>query len=408
MNVSETVSTAASPTPDSGYDDSAFDGHGRSLRVAHLLGGREGGGITTAIASLLSGLDRRRVQPSIVILRSKPGPGDHKFLPYNPCYMQKRRGGIATIVKIARYCRRQHIGILHTHSISSNLYGRLAGLLSPRTTVVTTVHARTEDELRGALGNARLESCVAHLDLRMQRLTWRFIAVSDWLKEELIARGVPARKIHSVPHGIQFCRAGVDVGEVDSVRRALKIQGDSQVVGIVGRLTRVKNHALFLRAARRLLSRNPAVTLLIVGDGPLRAELKTQAEDLGIAKNTIFVGWVDNIHPYLHLMDVLVSSSVSEGFGYAVLEAMACGKPVVATCVSEMPNIIDDGETGVLTPPTDPDALARAVARLLGDSGLRDRIGRAAQHKATAFFSLEQEAERHVEIYRRVLGGRCA
>ena len=391
--------STSDPTCD-GPDSTRVDGH-RVLRVAQLLGGNEGGGITTAVASVLSGLDRQRIVSSVVILRSKPVASDLKLHRYEPHYIGRRRGSIAAAIKVARYCRQHHIDILHTHSISGNLYGRLAGLLSRKTRVVTTVHGWTEDVVRGSLGNARLEWCLSRLDLRMHPLSRQLIAVSNWLREQLVARRVSDRKIHTVSHGIDLGLAHVDAGEVRRLRSELKIPVDAPVVGIVGRLTRVKNHALFLTAAKRLLLENPALILLVVGDGPLRAELEAMAKDLKIAGNTIFVGWQDNVFPYLHLIDVLVLCSLTEGCPFAVLEPMACGKAVVATRVTEVPYIVDDGKTGILIPSRDGDALARAVAELLGDSTLRERMGQAARLKVSSY-SLQREAEKYIEIYRQV------
>ena len=372
------------------------------LRVTQLLGGNEGGGITTTIASLLSGLDRQRVCSSVVILRSAPVASDQKLKSYKPHYIRKRRGSISAAVKVARYCRQHQIQVLHTHSISGNLYGRLAGLLSRQTKVVTTVHGWTEDVVRGSLGNAQLEWCLARLDLRMHPLSRQLIVVSNWLRERLIERRVSSRKLSTVSHGIDLARAQVDAEEVSRLRSKLKIPTNAPIVGIVGRLTRAKNHALFLTVGKQLLAEDPTTVLLVVGDGPLRGRLEAMARDLGIAENTIFVGWQNNVFPYYHLIDVLVLCSLTEGCPFAVLESMACGTPIVATRITEIPYIVDHGETGILIPPRDEHALARAVVELLGDVKLRERMGRAAQRKA-ASFSLRQEAERHIEIYRQAL-----
>lgn len=383
------------------------DNGSRPLRVAHVLGGREGGGITTAVASLLGGLAIHGVDPLVVILRSKPVASDQRLERFTPYYLPKSRGKLGTARTLARYCHQQRIDILHTHSISSNFYGRLAGCLGRSLPVVTTVHAKTTDELRGTFGNGWLESLVARTDLCMHRASMRLITVSPWLKDELVAQGVRPQKISAINHGVRVDIERNDDSIQQRLRSELRIPADHLIVGIVGRLTPVKNHRLFLEMARQVQSKRRDVCYLVVGDGPLRQELQDHAEKLGLSDAVRFTGWVENPVNYFRLFDVLVSSSDSEGFGYVVLEAMACGTAVVATSVSAMPEIVRSPDTGLLTPPGDAAALTTAVRRLLDDRGLRRTIGKAARERVAQSFSLEREVEQYGEVYHQVREGRA-
>src|SRR5690606_7610056 len=171
---------------------------------------------------------------------------------------------------------------------------------------------------------AWLESLVCRSDRIMHRGSVQLLSVSHWLRDELISRGVPSTKIRAIPHGIRP-GDGPDAERVMRLRGRLGIPAGHLVVGIVGRLTAVKNHLLFLQMARDIHRERTDVAFLIVGDGPLRGRLEQQVADFGLSDTVHFTGWVEDPLIHLHLLDVLVSSSESEGFGYVVLEGMACG-----------------------------------------------------------------------------------
>jgi glycosyltransferase involved in cell wall biosynthesis len=233
----------------------------------------------------------------------------------------------------------------------------------------------------------------------MHRFSARIIAISEFLRNELIARGVPERKIHTIQHGIHPNTINVTEEEIEAVRRALKLDAHKKIVGIVGRLTRVKNHELFIRAGEKAALKHPDLVLLIVGDGQLRNDLEAQVRGLSMSEMTIFTGWVTKIYPIMCLLDVLVVSSWSEGFGFVLLEGMACGKAVVATHVSEIPQIVEDGKTGILVPPNNVQALADAIDYLLRHPEKRKEMGELARREVTRRFPLEREVESTTEIY---------
>lgn len=377
---------------------------GRKLRVAHLLSGREGGGITTVVFSLLKYADRDSLETSILLL--SPNPKLVKRSEGFKYHLIRKRfpGSPIAVLRIILYCIRFHIDILHTHSISSNVYGRTAGIFMTRTAVVTTVHARTYDELQGAFRHRALARCIHKIDLWMHRLSARIITVSDFLRRELIASGVPEGKICAVPHGILPSSVEVTAREVEAVRRKLNVNRKKKIVGTVGRLTRVKNHESFIRACKELAAEHPELVVLIVGDGSLRNHLEALAKELSISRMTIFTGWVEEIYPILHLLDVLVISSLSEGFGYILLEGMACKRAIVATAISEIPRILDDRKTGLLVPPDDIDALANAIDYLLRNPRKRYEMGELARKEVAKRFGIQREIERTLEVYVHTLG----
>ncbi|RMF91888.1 MAG: glycosyltransferase family 1 protein, partial [Nitrospinota bacterium] len=365
------------------------------MRVAHLLSGREGGGIATVVSQLIRNFDPDLVDSRVLLLSSSPLWLKEARIPPERCRLVKKRwrGSLLVVLRIVAYCLKHDIDILHTHSIASNFYGRLAGLCIPRMAVVTTVHARTFDELQGAVRSRVLARGLYSLDRWMHRFSSQIIAVSESLREALIAEGVPAEKIATVRHGIDCGAIKVTPAEVEAARRALRIKEGIRVIGVVGRLTRVKNHELFIQAGKQLVQKHNDLVLLIVGDGPRRGELEALVRESSLDSRTIFTGWVSRVYPVLHLLDVLVVPSLSEGFGYILLEGMACGRPVVATRVSEIPQIIEDGKTGLLVPPDDVQALVVAIDYLLHHPQHRKVMGEMARREVARRFPLSQEVK---------------
>jgi glycosyltransferase involved in cell wall biosynthesis len=372
----------------------------RRLRVAHLLSGKEGGGILTVGLSLIENLDPNVAEASILLLSPNALSIDKRAQGYKCHLIRKRfRGSLLVVFRIILYCRKNQIDILHTHSIPSNFYGRLAGIFLNRTYVVTSVHAWTRDELRSAFGDSRRSAWLYRMDLWMSRFSDQLIAVSQALKEELILLGMPEEKTHAVPHGIKVEDFEIKDQEIDAIRRNLRLLPGEKIIGIVGRLTAVKNHTLFLHAAKLVSKRYRDCRYVIAGDGPLRQDLEELARDLSIADSVIFTGWVDHIPALLHLMDIVVMTSRSEGFGYVLLEAMACGRPIIATRVSEIPRIISHGKNGLLVPPGDAKMLANTIEFLLRDPRRRIKMGKCARQSVTDKFGIDREVQRIMSVY---------
>jgi len=158
-----------------------------------------------------------------------------------------------------------------------------------------------------------------------------------------------------------------------------------------------------LAAARRVVDAFPQVKFLVIGDGPLRGELERKARDLGIADRTVFAGWRGDVDRILPKIDVGVLCSRTEGHGVAVLEAMACGKPVVGTDVPEINQTISAGENGLLVPPGDPEALSGAITDLLRHPSKRTEMGRKARRHVEKNYSVEKMVQDYDEFYRESL-----
>ncbi len=213
----------------------------------------------------------------------------------------------------------------------------------------------------------------------------------------------PPGKIVRLAPGIDLSR--FDRGASSEALRDEMGLGASRVVGIVAKLSPVKGHDHFLRAAARIRERCDDVTFLVVGDGPLRADLESLTDELGLADAVRFVGVREDIPEVLGLMDVFVLSSLSEGAPNVILEAMAAGVPVVASNVGGVPDMVRDGETGRLVEPGDPDALADAVLDILNDETSAGLMGRLAQSVVRAEHNIEDVVECVQQVFEGLAAG---
>lgn len=352
-------------------------------------------------------MDRDRVSPSFILLGKSPTLSLDRMSDCEQILIRKRmRATPLVVARIAAHCRSHAIDVLHTHSVTGNFYGRMAGRLLPKTAILTTVHAKTIDELTGSTRVKMKAHAVYRTDLMMHRLSDRLIVPSEFLRTHLLGQGVPDSKIHVIPHGIRHDAMDVAASDVEAIRQRYKLSPANKVVGIVGRLAQVKNHEMFLRAAKQVADAVPDSRFMIVGDGPLRDSLERMAAELGIADRMIWTGWISDVPACMQLLDVLVISSISEGFGYNVLEGMAAARAVVATRVSEIPRLIDDGDSGLLVDLDDVQSLARSVTELLQHDEKRAAIGTQAKRAVADKFPLQQEGTQTLQVYEELANER--
>ena len=231
-------------------------------------------------------------------------------------------------------------------------------------------------------------------------LTDRFVVGADDNREAFAREiGISRSKIKVIHTGIQLDRFRPGKGR-EQCRSAWGIRPDAVVVGTHARLSDERkgvHHVLDMAA--RLAAHDPQVTFLVSGDGVLRPRLEALADRLGIRDRVTFVGWQSDAAKVYAAMDIFVMASTYEGGPTTVLEAMAMAKPVVASCVGMVPEVIADGTTGLIVPPGDPEALAEAVARLVGDGDLRVQLSERARAHALAHFSIDLMVDRYLEVF---------
>jgi len=227
------------------------------------------------------------------------------------------------------------------------------------------------------------------------------IAISKGVKKVLVEGGVDPRSIVVIPSGIDFSPYDKAVSS-DYLRRELSFAPDDYLVGIVAHLTDHKGHEYLIRATKILKEHSPKIKVIIVGKGPLRMDLNRQARESRVEDIVFFLGFREDVPQILSSLDVFVLSSYLEGMGSSILDAMACRLPVVATKVGGIPEVVLHGETGILVPPRNPQAIARAILKLYNNRNLASRLGQRGYQVVHQKYSSEAMAERIVHLYERL------
>jgi glycosyltransferase involved in cell wall biosynthesis len=303
--------------------------------------------------------------------------------------------------RLARIIRAVRPDVVHTHTAKAGAVGRAAALLAGRRPVV--VHTFHGHVLRGYFG--RVGTLVFRaIETALARVTDRLVAVSPEVRDELVSLGVaPASKFTVIRLGIELePRVSFD-GDPLEVRRRLGIDADRFVVGWFGRMTAVKRTDDLLTTLARLRERGVDALLLLVGDGDDRERLEQRAHDLGLARACLFLGYQEDVAAWYAVCDAVVLTSASEGTPVTIIEALAAARPVVATAVGGVPDVVDEGETGFLVSPGDTEALAERLEALAHDPARRAAMGEAGRERVLSRYAVERLVGDVDALYRELL-----
>lgn len=374
------------------------------LCVAHVIKVTNVAGAETHLLTLLSGLRARQINPQLILLVERSNPMDsyvqaveqheipvHRLIipmDIDPT-MPPRLRGLLRLMKPR---------IVHTHLFHADFYGALAAKWFPH--AVPLVSTRHND-------NAfRRQQPYRSLNHWLWRRVDAGIAISESVARFAVeVEGAPQNKVQTVYYGLDYVPQLPD--ERQAMRKdmceQLRLADDALVVGMACRLVEQKGVSYGLRAFAQIAERFPAARLVIAGDGPLRQALEAEADSLGIRDRVQFLGWRDDVSQLMCAFDVLLVPSLWEGFGLVILEAMSRQLPVVASAVSAIPEIVVDGETGLLVPPRDVDALAAALAQLLEDAPLRRHMGLLAEDRLESRFAARRMVDETIQLYRQLI-----
>jgi glycosyltransferase involved in cell wall biosynthesis len=380
------------------------------VRVLSIIGRLNIGGPAMHAILLTHGLRGRGYETVLVAGQEGPREGSLRdlaaqkaveplFLPELGREIRVGRDLLA-LFSLVRILTRQRPAIVHTHTAKAGALGRIAARLAGVPVVVHTFHGHV---LHGyfSRGTTRV---FLEIERRLAGITTRILTVSETQRQELLDLKIATPRTSSVmPLGLEldpFLTAHVSKG---TIRRQLGLSPHVPLVGIVGRLVPIKDHATFLEAAAALHRSRPEVRFLVVGDGELRPSLERLAGTLDLDGRVHFLGWQRDMPRVYADLDLLVLSSINEGTPVALIEAMAAGLPVVATRVGGVADVVDDGKTGLLVPPKDPAALNRAMAVLLDDPDRRREMGQAGRHAVYPLYSDDALLDRMDALYAALL-----
>ncbi len=304
---------------------------------------------------------------------------------------QRETTDYLSFLKVAKVLRSEKTDVIHTHNTHPFVDGTVGALLSGVKTIVHTDHARDfPDKLRYMFS-----------EWLMSQFAYKVVGVSEHTSENLMRyEKISPRKIMSIPNGIDGSRFRIALDRRKK-RKELGIEGDGFIIGLGVRLTQQKGITHLLDAMKTVVKRHPGTTLVIAGNGPLKADLERKAASLGIGGSVMFLGPRLDIPELLNLFDLYVLPSLWEGLPMVLLEAMAAGCPIVCTDVGGVSAAVTHEHNGLLVRPADPDALSSAIISLLSDEEKRARFAANGLKRFQESFSADIMTRKYERIYLR-------
>jgi glycosyltransferase involved in cell wall biosynthesis len=362
------------------------------IKIVHLVDDLKVGGLERSLAIVAENLDKAKYEVSVWCLLGEGKIADElkakgievKVLNFSSAHK------IRSLLKLTRWLRQEKVKIVHCWGLSAGVWGRVAA-------VIAGVLIRFSHVQNLYYDLVRKERCIEYI---LSFFTTQVIACSEAAKRCLIEFiGIKAEKITTIYNSVEIQKFSPKEDAKD-VRKEFNLSEEDIIIGTVSRLVPVKGHIYLLNAAIKVLKEFPRVKFLIVGDGPLKAELKNKAEELGIKENVIFSGLREDIPRLVSAMNIFVQPSIiKEGLPLAIAEACAFALAVVASDIGGNSEIVQDQKTGILVSPADSDALARGLIFLLRNPDKAKEMGQAAQLLCKEKFSSETMMQKIEALY---------
>ena len=375
------------------------------INVLHVHNSNYPGGIGTTLLGWFAHADRSRVAPRLFVFRDRMGIHERsvdifraqglepEFLPWG--HARNLPGAVGRLVREVRSRPRT---VLHSHDTRSDLVAVITARITGAPLIISNHAWHPADFKRKALEAIRAR-LMHHADL--------VISVSRNTNKETLERGIPAAKCMCL-------YSGVDVGPYRhpppraEARASLGLGEHEIVVGNVARLWPEKEQASLIEAAARLVPHHPELRFLIVGDGPLETSLRARIARLGLEDRVLMPGYRKDLVSVMAALDIFAFPSSAEGTPMVIYDAMAIGLPIIASPVSGVGELLEDGATALFVPPADSEAMARAVARLIGQPALARTLGERARQVVETEYAVEHAVDQLQDIYEDVLARRPA
>ena len=296
---------------------------------------------------------------------------------------------LASIFRLAVAMRRKNCLLAHFHDAHSAAVGSAAASLAK--VPLRIISRRVDFPLKKNVLSRR--KYIRNIDA--------VVAISEGVKKVLVESGLHSERIEIIPSGIDFS-AFKEAPSSNYLRRQFSFAADDYLVGIVAHLADHKGHKYLIRATKILKDQTAKVKIIIVGEGPLKMELTKEVRDSKVEDIVFFLGFREDVPRILYSLDLFVLSSYLEGLGSSVLDAMACRLPVVATRTGGIPEAVIHGKTGLLVPPRNPQALARAILKLYNDRELASCLGEKGYEMVHQKFSAESMADKMISLYQKL------
>jgi glycosyltransferase involved in cell wall biosynthesis len=356
-------------------------------RLLQLLATGGNGGAQESYTGLMLRLDRSRYDVRALSLSAGSAVQRLRHLGIRVEVLEEPDDELA-VRELAAWLRREEIDLVHAHMYRAEVVGTRAAVAAGVPVITATVHS---SRVRSPEDTALLASLTPMMD--------RLIVPSEAIAHQVACEGREGR-FAVIPNGVDLSRFA-DPVPPSSVRADFGIPAEASLVGVIARLEAEKGHRFLLDAWPAVLRGAPDAWLLIVGEGSEADALRARADALprAAARRVVFTGRREDISSLTAELCVAVLPSLREAQGISILEAMARRRPVVATSVGGIPEVITSGVDGLLVPPEDPDALASAIGRLLADPSLRGRLGEAGYRTVAERYSIDAQVHRIESVY---------
>jgi len=377
----------------------------KRIRVCHIVTRLAVRGVPRHVIDMAAGLDPQKFAVEILTGHSEPNEGDlwqealDKGVSVVRIESMRRRVSlgldIAALWQIYRHLRRHPCDIVHTHISKAGILGRLAAHRAGVPIVLHTYHGVPMEWE----GGGRAARVFRYCEMKAACSTDTLIAVSNAVKDSLTEMSI------GKDTDWQIIYNGVAPSFFKRVEDLSLLVGDPLLLAI-GSLTGEKGIDVLIDALPKLRQEHPQLSLCLVGDGPLRGALAKQVAQLGLSDCVHFAGIVQDVRPWLQRCALLVAPSLSEGMGLAAVEAMAMARPVIASGVGGLLEVVEDGHTGRLVTPGDASLLADQIHALLQDPDECIRLGRNGQERARQHFTIERSVGHLQGLYEKLLAER--
>jgi sugar transferase (PEP-CTERM/EpsH1 system associated) len=378
----------------------------QSPLVAHVVHRLDIGGLENGLANLINATPPEHYRHAVICIKDYTDFCSRiQKLDVPVIALHKRDGkDFRTHLRLWRVLRKLRPSIVHTRNLPALEFLSVAAMAG----VPGRVHGEHGRDVYDIDGSSRKYNLLRKL---VNPFAHRYTAVSNDLNQWLIRTlGVRTEKVIRICNGVDVCRFNPRTGTRSPCGPESFTQEDTLVVGTVGRMQAVKDQLTLVRAFIHLLQHNPIarkrLRLIMIGDGPLRVESQSLLREAGAEALSWLPGERSDMPEQLRAFDLFILPSIAEGISNTILEAMASGLPVIATNVGGNPELVVEGETGMLVPPSNPVAMADAIYSYLKDPAKLERHGQAGRKRAEEHFSIEKMVEGYLRVYDEVLAER--
>ncbi|MFN0070867.1 MAG: glycosyltransferase [Chloroflexota bacterium] len=378
----------------------------RKIRILRAITRLNVGGPSIHTIMLTKGLNPERFQTLLVTGVESATEGSMRYLAeengVRPLVVESLGREVSplndfkSLLEMYRVIRRNRPDIVHTHMAKAGTAARLAAWLARVPIIVHTYHGHVFH----SYFSPRKTAVFLGIERALATMTDRIVVVGDKQRDEIAGFGVaPPEKLVPIPLGLPLEPLLAAHPARGELRQEMGLSSDAPVVGIIARLVPIKAHEYFLAAAANIRSQRDDVHFAIVGDGERRLELEQTTRELGLTDRVHFLGWRRDMRPVYADIDVVVLSSLNEGSPVAVIEALAAARPVVATAVGGVGEVVEDGISGILVQPRDAEAIAAGVMRFLSDPAWSARVGLAGRSSVIPRYSVSRLVDDMERLY---------